>query len=184
MRQFMLTGVIALITGFAVLAQPVWKPVKSVVTFTIRNAGFNVDGTLGGFAGQLLFDPAAPDKAQLVATVETATLSTGNNLRDGHLKKPDYFDVARYPRISLKSVRIMKKEGSSYVGTFDLTLKGVTRSVQIPFTFVQQGASGTFAGQFTIDRLDYGVGKKSFLLGNEVHVDLKIDGQIGAKTTE
>lgn len=169
--------VLTLFFGSTALAQPVWKPVKTTVTFTIRNAGFNVDGTFSGFAGNLLLDPAAPDKAQLAATVETATLSTGNGLRDSHLKKPDYFDVATYPRISLKSVRIAKSSANAYVGTFDLTLKNTTRSVQIPFTFTHSGPTGTFAGGFMIDRVQYGVGKKSFLLSNDVRIDLKIDVQ-------
>ena len=177
MKQLLVPGLILLLTPLAALAQPAWKPIKAAVTFTIRNAGFTVDGSFSGFAGVLAFDPAAPDKAQLTATIETATLNTGNGLRDGHLKKPDYFDVATFPRISLKSVRVAKSSTNAYVGTFDLTIKTTTRPVQIPFTFARTGTTGTFAGSFTIDRVQYGVGKKSFLLSNEVRIDFKIDVQ-------
>ncbi|MBC8151361.1 MAG: YceI family protein [Bacteroidetes bacterium] len=182
MNQAILLGIITLFISLPTEAQPTWKTTKSAVTFTIRNAGFNVDGSFSGFAGNLAFDPAAPDKAQLIATVETATLNTDNSLRDGHLKKPDYFDAAAHPRITLKSVQIAKKGANEYVGTFNLTLKGVTRPVQVPFTFVRNGTAGTFAGSFTINRVDYGVGKKSFLLSNDVTITLKIDVQPGAST--
>lgn len=182
MKQLLFLRLFFLLSPLSALAQPAWKPVKTAVTFTIRNAGFNVDGNFSGFAGQLLFDPAAPNKAQLTATIETATLSTGNSLRDGHLKKPDYFDVATYPRISLKSVRIVKSSTNAYVGTFDLTIKTTTKPVQIPFTFTHSGTTGTFAGSFLIDRIQYGVGKKSFLLSNDVRIDLKIDVQSAGVT--
>ena len=91
------------------LAQTAWKPTKATVSFTIRNAGFNVNGSFGGFAGTLLFDPAMPEKSKLSASIETAGINTGNGTRDGHLRKPDYFDVAAHPRITLTSVSIEKK---------------------------------------------------------------------------
>lgn len=100
--------VCALLTA-PMLAQTAWKPTKATVSFTIRNAGFNVNGSFGGFAGTLLFDPAMPEKSKLSASIETAGINTGNGTRDGHLRKPDYFDVAAHPRITLTSVSIEKK---------------------------------------------------------------------------
>jgi polyisoprenoid-binding protein YceI len=163
---------------FPSLAQTTWKPTKATVSFTIRNAGFGVDGSFGGFTGTLLFDPAAPEKSKLSASVETATLSTGNGTRDGHLRKPEYFDVAAHPRITLTSVSIEKKGGTNYSGVFDLTLKGTTRRVTIPFTFTQTGNAGQFVGSFGINRLDYKVGKSNFMLSDEVKLTLNIAVQM------
>ncbi len=159
----------------AAMSQPVWQATKASVTFTIRNAGFGVDGTFGGFNSTLRFDPASLATSKLTATVETATLNTSNGLRDSHLKKEEYFNVAAFPRISLTSVSIEKKTATTYVGLFDLLLKGTTRRVSVPFTFTQTGTKGQFVGQFTINRLDYKVGKSNMFLSDNVIIALKID---------
>jgi polyisoprenoid-binding protein YceI len=176
-KQLILLVAFALLTTVPTLAQTTWKPNKASVSFTIRNAGFNVDGSFGGFAGTLLFDPATPEKSKLSASVETVSINTGNGTRDGHLRKPEYFDVAAHPRITLTSVSIEKKGANEYSGVFDLTLKGITRRVTIPFTFTQTGKTGQFTGNFTINRLDYKVGKSNFLMSDEVKLKLNIPVQ-------
>lgn len=175
MRRYTLLGILTLLTGLTALAQPIWKANKTTVAFTIKNAGFTVNGSFDGFAGHFVFDPATLDKAQLSATVETATVNTDNKRRDAHLKQSDYFNVAIYPRIQLQSIRITKTGTNDYMGTFALTIKGITRTVQVPFTFIHRGALGTFMGQFIIDRTDYGVGEKSLLLSNEARITLTIN---------
>ena len=168
---------LTLLTRSPARSQTVWKPGKASVGFAIKNAGLTANGSFGGFAGTLLFDPAKPETGKLSATVETATLDTGVGLRDKHLKKEDYFDVATYPRISLTSVSIEKKGGNAYLGTFDLTLKSTTKRVTMPFTFTQTGNTGTFAGSFDINRLDYKVGKSNLFLSDKVIITLSVQAQ-------
>lgn len=177
MKKHSLLLFFGLLMSLSVVAQPNWKTTKAAVTFKIRNAGLNVDGTFGGFSGQLVFDPATPEKAQLSASVDATTLETGINLRNNHLKKPDYFDVAAHPRISLKSTKIEKKGGNAYLGTFALTLKGTTRTVMIPFTVAQSGMMAQFSGEFVINRRDYEVGGRSLLLSDDVKINLSIQAQ-------
>ncbi len=166
-----------LLTALPALSQSAWKVTKPAVTFTIKNAGLNVDGSFGGFVGTLLFDPARPETAKITATVETATLNTGVGMRDNHLKKTDYFDVAAHPRISLTSVSVEKKGGTTYSGVFDLTLKGTTRRVTMPFTFTQTGNNGTFSGSFSINRQDYKVGKSNLFLSDNVTISISVQAQ-------
>ncbi|WP_020602769.1 YceI family protein [Spirosoma spitsbergense] len=177
MTKCILSLLVALFITFSVMAQPNWKPVKATVAFKIRNAGLNVNGSFSGFTGSLVFDPAAPEKAQFSASVDAATVDTGIGLRDNHLKKEEYFDVARHPKISLKSTRIEKKGANKYVGTFALTLKGTTRTVTIPFTVSQSGETAQFSGEFAIDRRDYDVGGRSMLMSNDATISLSIQAQ-------
>lgn len=165
---------LALLYSLSAMAQPNWKATKASVTFKIRNAGLNVNGSFEGFAGTLLFDPATPEKARLSARVDAETVDTGIGLRNNHLKKAEYFDVANYPKISLKSTRI-EKRGNAYVGTFALTIKKTIRSVTIPFT--QNGTIAQFAGEFEINRKDYGVGGNSFLMSNTATISIDIQAQ-------
>ena len=155
-------------------AQVIWKPTKVSVSFTIRNAGLSVEGSFRGFTGELIFDPNAPEKGNISASVDAGTIETGIGMRNNHLKKTDYFDVATHPRISLKSVKMARQSGKNYEGTFALTLKGTTRTVIIPFTFSEEGSTGTFNGQFTLNRLDYKVGGKSLLMSNDVTLKMNV----------
>lgn len=176
MKTLILFGAMVLLTNLSTVAQSTWKPGMASITFTVRNAGFNVGGSFSGFAGDFVFDSAETEKTHFTVTVETASINTGNGLRDSHLKKPDYFDATGHPRIMLKSTRITKTGTNAYMATFNLTMKGTTRPIQIPFTFTQNGtSSGVLAGHFSIDRVDYGVGKKNLLLSNDVRIDLKVD---------
>lgn len=169
-----LLSITLLVSSLSSSAQTLWKPTKAAVTFTIRNAGLNVEGSFGGFMGELNFDPKAPEKGQLSASVDASTIQTGISMRNNHLRKPEYFDVANHPRISLKSTRLMRQSGNAYEGTFALTLKGTTRTVTIPFTVVEEGDKATFSGQFTLNRLDYKLGGKSLLMSNEATVKLYV----------
>ncbi|TAE25425.1 MAG: YceI family protein [Cytophagales bacterium] len=163
-----------LLTHSLAQAQTAWKPAKASVTFTIRNAGLSVDGSFGGFMGELLFDSKAPEKSQITASVDASTIDTGIKLRNNHLRKAEYFDIANHPRITLKSAKLARQTGNTYEGTFALTLKGTTRTVTVPFTMVESGNAATFSGQFTINRLDYKVGGKSLLMSNDVTISLTV----------
>lgn len=177
MKRNSLLLTFALLVSLTAVAQPNWKPTKASVTFFIRNAGLGVDGSFSGFVGNLVFDPAAPEKGQLSASVESNTIETGINLRNNHLKKEDYFDVAHYPKISLKSTSIEKKGGNAYLGTFALTIKNTTKSVSIPFTVTQTGPTARFTGEFTINRRDYEVGGRSLLLSDDAKIKIDIQAQ-------
>lgn len=171
-------NVLLLLTGLflsqSATAQVIWKPTKASVSFTIRNAGLNVEGSFRGFIGEFNFDPNAPEKGSISGSVDANTAETGISMRNNHLKKAEYFDVANHPRISLKSVKMARQTGNNYEGTFALTLKGTTKTVAIPFAFSEEAGKGTFVGQLNLNRLDYKVGGKSFLMSNDVLLKINV----------
>src|SRR5579862_1500413 len=99
---------------------------KSSITFHIKNLGITVDGVFGGFKGEIKFDPANLAASSIEASVETNTIDTDNGTRNDHLKSDSYFDVAKYPNITMKSVSFKHKSGKNYTGTFSLTIKDKT----------------------------------------------------------
>jgi len=106
-------------------------------------------------------------------SVDVNTVNTGITSRDSHLKKEEYFDVAKYPTLNFVSSTVSKtSEGYSVTG--NLTIKGTTKQVVIPFTVTTAGNGYLFEGNFTLDRRDYKVGGGSMVLGNEVKVTLKV----------
>jgi polyisoprenoid-binding protein YceI len=156
------------------MAQQPLDVTTSKISFTIKNGGWPVNGTLGKLKAALSFDPNQPEKGQLEATVNVETLETGVGARDRHLKKPEYFDVVKYPTIRLVSTSI-RRENKGYTGKFLLTLKGIERPVTIPFTYITAPTGNHFGGAFTINRRDFNVGGSSWVLSDEVKVEINVD---------
>ena len=148
---------------------------KSSVTFHIKNLGINTGGSIGGIKADIQFDPAHLDASTISATADVNTINTDNDSRDEHLKSDSYFDVAKYPRITIKSVSLKHRSGSNYTGTFNLTLKDKTNPIQVPFSYVETGNNASFKGSFQIKRTDYGVGGKSLVMSNDVTVTINVE---------
>jgi len=145
---------------------------KSSVVFHIKNLGITVDGTLAGFKGIINFDPANLATSTIEASLETNTIDTDNGTRNDHLKSDSYFDVVKYPTITIKSVSFKHNIGTNFTGTFNLTIKNVTKSVDVPFSCVQTGNTSVYKGNFQIERTDYGVGSSSLVMSSTVRIDI------------
>ncbi len=159
---------------------PVLKPTDagSKVSFTIRNFGLNVDGSLSGLGGEIVFDPKSPSTARFDVFVKAASIKTGNRLRDDHLIKKDYLNVASFPEIRFRSVSVSPGTvAGSYNITGTLTLKGVSREISFPFRAEPQGNGYLFTGSFQINRRDFGVGGGSISLSDHMTMMLRIYGQ-------
>lgn len=158
-------------------AQKQWQVQSSSVTFKIKNAGFTVDGKFGTVEAAILFDMNNLEQSSIEASITTQTIDTGIEGRDTHLRKPDYFDATKYPKINMKSQKITKLANGTYEGTFLLTLKGITKEVKIPFSYTENGASATYGGEFKINRLDYKVGGKSWVMSDNVTIKIIVIGK-------
>ncbi len=156
-----------------IFAQNNWDWKTSNIEFKIKNAGFYVNGSLKGLEAKINFDQGGKDDS-IEASVKTNTINTNNGARDRHLKKDDYFDVEKYPTMSLKSVSFSKVSKDNYKGSFKLTIKKTIKTIEIPFSFKKSGKTGVFEGSFVINRLDYGVGESSWILGDNVTIKINI----------
>jgi polyisoprenoid-binding protein YceI len=143
---------------------------KSAVTFKIKNLGLNTNGNFSGLKADIQFKPADLAGSNINATVDAVTVNTENTLRDDHLKGSDYFDVAAYPRITLKSVSFKHTKGDNYLGNFNVTIKDKTKLVEVPFTYTEAGNTASFNGSFKINRSDFGIGGKNMVLSDEATV--------------
>ncbi len=155
-----------------------WNPVTAVITFKIKHLGSTADGSFKDFSGNIFFDQANISTSSIKATIDAKSFRTSINLRDEVIKGEDYFDAAKYPKISIASTKIEKNvEQNSYTGFFILTIKNVTKNIKIPFTFTKYGTKATFQGNFSINRTDFGVGSKSILIGNSVNISILVNTQ-------
>lgn len=152
-----------------------YQPVndKSSVKFTIKNFGVKTGGDFKGLEGLIEFEKSSPEKSQFDVSVSATTVNTDNSTRDNHLRKEEYFDAEKYPKISFKSDKITSK-GSGFYVTGKLTIKGVTKTVSFPFTAVAKDDGYLFEGSFEINRKDFNVGGNSMVLGDNVTVNLSV----------
>jgi polyisoprenoid-binding protein YceI len=143
-----------------------WKvdPAHSSVGFKIRHMMIaTVRGHFSEFDGTLEAAEDDPKNSRAWGKVKVASLSTGDESRDAHLRSPDFFDVERYPEITFESTGVQHRAGGTYKVTGDLTIKGVTREVELEAT-----VDGTAVDPWgvervgisvrgTIDRTDFGL---------------------------
>ncbi len=145
-------------------------PVHSDVSFTVRHMMVSkVRGKFHGVAGTIVL-ANDPIESQVTADIDLATIDTGNAQRDDHIRSADFFEVANNASLTFRSSGV-RAAGSDFVVTGDLTLRGVTKPVELALEvngFTKDPYGGTRAG-FTastqINRRDFGV-----------TIDLPMDG--------
>jgi polyisoprenoid-binding protein YceI len=146
-----------------------WQFQSGSVEFSIKNAGLSVEGKFTQLQANISFNPENPEKSTIEATVNSESINTGINLRDKHLKKEEYFDVVKFPKINLKLKSLTGNLKSGFEGKFQLTMKGVTKEISIPVKFE---SNGKLSGIFSIDRGDFKVGGNSWTMGDNVKIQL------------
>ena len=155
-------------------------PHHTQVAWSINHLGFSVyDGIFGGVTGTLMLDPAKPGATTVAIEVPVSGLVTTVPALDEHLKKPDYFDAAKFPTVTFKSTGVTVNGGDATIAGA-LTLHGVTKPVTLAAHFIGAGtnplskkATVGFSATTTIKRSDFGMTTPLPALGDTV--DLRIN---------
>jgi polyisoprenoid-binding protein YceI len=133
------------------------------IGFVARHAMVTkVRGAFNEFEGSAIVDANLP-ASSVDLTIQAASIDTRNEQRDGHLRSSDFLAMEEFPTITFASTAVEQVGATSVAITGDLTIKGVTSSITVPFEF--EGAATDpfgnqrigFEGQVTINRKDYGV---------------------------
>ena len=159
-------------------------PTHTRLGFVARHAMVTkVRGQFEGFAGTLVIDAANPSASTATVTVQLASVDTGTPDRDAHLRSADFFDVENNKEMTFASTGV-KQDGDEFVMLGDLTIKGVTRPVELeleptgvatdPFGNVRAG----FEGGTEISRKDFGLTWNVALEAGGVLVSDKIKIQL------
>ncbi len=135
----------------------------STLGFSAKHAMITtVRGGFGGFEGTLALDGSNPALSSATVTIQAASFTSGNEQRDGHVKSADFLDVENFPTLTFASTAV-RQGGSEFVMVGDLTIHGVTRTVEIEaeFSGVSKDPFGNdrigFEGSTTINRKDFGL---------------------------
>lgn len=147
------------------------QPEASEITFRATSRLMNAEGHFGRFSGDVVADPAGPTGARISLTIDAASLETGIEMRDRHLRSADFFDIERFPTIAFQSVRV-ESAGRRATVMGRLTLHGVTREIAVPVDVQITETALVASGEFIVNRGEYAMNYNSFLnpIGNEVRV--------------
>ncbi|GAB3285246.1 YceI family protein [Parasphingorhabdus pacifica] len=139
-------------------------PTHTRIGFVARHAMVTkVRGMFAEFDGTIHIDGDAPGKSSAGVTIRVGSVDTGNADRDGHLRTNDFLQVDDHPTITFASTGIEQTGDDSFDLTGDLTIKGVTQPITIPFTYegAAQDPFGNdrigFEGSAVINRKDFGI---------------------------
>lgn len=147
----------------------------SRVHFVIKNFGINTGGSFEGLTGSITFDPANLSTASFNVSVDAKTVDTDIEARDNHLRKAEYFDVEKYPKISFRSTKVTSTNKDGFLYMFGvITIKNVSKEISFPFTHTDKDGGILFEGDFKLNRREFGVGGSSFSLSDDVTIDLSI----------
>jgi polyisoprenoid-binding protein YceI len=126
----------------------------------------NVRGQFNAVSGTINYDPKNQEKSTVEASIEVASLTTGNVKRDQHLLSPDFFDAAKYPVITFRSTKVSAAGPGKGTIAGELTMHGRTRPVSMsvehfgpvkaPDAIGGETVTG-FAARLSINREDFGI---------------------------
>lgn len=175
----------ALVAAPAVAQTPAaaWTTDKAASRVGFRGAmnGTAFEGRFARYDVRIAFDPANLRGSRITAMVDLASVTTGDATRDEALPSSDWFDVRRHPRASFTSTAITAAGPGRYVAAGDLTIRGVTRRVNLPFQLQINGTTARAVASLPIDRTAFGVGQGQFRTASMVDTRVTVTLSITAR---
>ena len=167
----------------------------SSIGFSVRHLMISkVRGQFGAWSGTFDYDEEDPTRSKLAVRIDAASIDTRDEKRDAHLRSADFFDVEQFPELRFTSTGVERDGGDDYVVTGDLTIHGVTRSVQLKVEGLGRtrdpwgGERVGFSASTSLSRKEYGLNWNmaleagGFLVGDKLEINLEIEALKKAAT--
>jgi polyisoprenoid-binding protein YceI len=163
------------------------------VNFSVRHFFTPVSGSFDSYQINLMYDAESPANSTVEVTIDVASVNTGNDKRDNHLRSGDWFEAEKYPHITFTSNSVAQTGPNTLSARGNLTIKDVTREValeisvlglkDIPAPMQEMLGGVTRVASFTaateLDRRDYGVGVGSWaetvVVGSDVEISIAVE---------
>ena len=189
MRAFVFAA--ALLAAGAAQAEPVTyvlDPAHTQVAFSIDRFGFNrVLGRFEDVSGEIVLDEANPANSSVRATIQTASVDSGNDTRDDHLRGQRWLNAEQFPAMEFRSTAVRLTGERTAEVTGDLTLLGQTHPVTLNVTLNQIGDSPSnrrrtagFSATGSLNRSAWGSATATNLIGDAVSIHIEALGQTPA----
>ncbi len=173
---------IVFILSFAIMTADtlndiIWQPIDSNAPLKFYMVDEEDSCSISGLEAKIEFHPTKIKKEdwRIYAKADANTVNTGISVRDKHIKSAkSYLHCKKYPNIIFESKNV-KETKDGYVALGNLTIKNVTKEVEMPFTFVEKSENeGIFMGTMDIKFSDFNVQKPKEKYSTQLIIDLKV----------
>lgn len=174
MKKIIFVCLLSLMSDY-LQAQTSYKTIQQLlVNFELKNVGIKVEGNFSQVQGEVFVDPQHITDSHFEGKLKTASVSTGNQLRDKHLtEKSEFFNSAKFPDITLKSTKVSASQyPNSYKVDWLLTIKGITKKITTDVLIAPSNGTVLLLTVFKLNRLDWKLGSNSLTMSNEVMITL------------
>ena len=159
----------------------------SSVEFVVRHLVVSkVKGRFSEFEGTITVDPDDPLASAVETTIQVASIDTGDEQRDAHLRSGDFFDVEQFPTITFRSAGL-RQDGGDFEVAGDLTIRGVTKPVTLTLEYngsspdLWGGHRAGFSGETEVNRREFGLDfdvkldTGGALVGEKIKIHLEVE---------
>ena len=183
------------VTATAAPTQGAWSTdaAHTEINFSVKHFFTPVTGSFEDYEIDLAYNAEHPDRSSVEARIKVASINTGNQKRDDHLRSGDWFEAEEHPYITFKSTSVGQEGEDQLIATGPLTIKGQSHEIELPITLLgkqmipekmQQMLGGTkevasFRASAAIDRGEFGVGTGNWaatmVVGGEVNIEILLE---------
>jgi len=141
----------------------VWTPdySQSALTFDAVHNGDEFTGEFETFEAAIRLNPDDLSNASIFAIVDLSSADARDSDRNGALRTKEWFNIKAYPKAVFRS-DIITKTGDGYIARGDLSIKGQTQEIDLPFTLNIDGRTANASGQYVMNRTDFGLGNGEY----------------------
>ena len=159
-----------------------WKiqPEGSHIQFSAKQEGESFTGKFGEFSGIIDFDPAAPEAGSVRITVPLKSVDAGSNDRNSTLPEKVWFSIKAHP-MAVYSSSDISAEGDGFIAKGELTLKGVSVPLDLPFDLAVDGGTAIMTSNVEMDRTRWNVGAAPWDTDEWVSKAVKLDLKVTAR---
>lgn len=137
-------------------------------------------GRFNRWRADIRFDPRNLDASSVVVRIETGSAATGVSVHDSALPTAPWFNSAAYPTAEFRSTRIRARGGDRYEAHGNLTIRGQTHGVDLPFALTITGDRASVRGSTSISRRDFGIGSDDAgddLISRDIDINVRVEAQ-------
>jgi polyisoprenoid-binding protein YceI len=153
----------------------------SSLTFATAWSGQPLTGRFDKWRADILFSPEALDRSKVAVTIDVASVDTGDQQRDAALPTDDWLDAAAHPQAVFTAQRFVKAGPERYVAHGRLTLRGVSRPVDLSFRLHITGDKAEARGVTSLDRTAFGVGQGEWQSTDQIPAKVTVSVDLKAK---
>lgn len=152
----------------------------STVGFATSWSGQAIEGRFDRWTADIFFSPDALDKSKVSVSIDLASANTGDAQRDQSLPTSDWFDAADHPKATFTAERFEQTGEGRFVAHGKLTLRGVTKPVDLPFRLKIDADKARMSGVTSLDRTAFGVGQGDWQATDQIPAKVQVSVQITA----